>query len=57
MIGVEIRQILSSGSRRFSNELAFADTKHLSNASRDSDLRSSSSILAVSSCNLVSHES
>ena len=48
----EIRQILRSGSSRFSNELALAETKHLSSASSDSDLTSRSSILAVSSCNL-----
>lgn len=38
--GLEIRQILRSGSSRFSNELALAETKHLSRASRDSGLMS-----------------
>ena len=38
--GLETRQILRSGSSKFSNELALAETKHLSNASSDSDLTS-----------------
>lgn len=40
VIGLEIRQILRSGSSRFSNELAFAETKHLSRASSDSGFTS-----------------
>lgn len=50
--GLEMRQILRSGSSRFSNELALAETKHLSSTSSDSGLSSWSSILAVSSCSL-----
>lgn len=38
--GFEIRHILRSGSSRFSNELALAETKHLSSASSDSPLTS-----------------
>lgn len=38
--GFEIRQILRSGSSRFSNEFALAETKHLSSASTDSDFTS-----------------
>jgi len=46
---VDIRQILRKGSRRFSNELALADTKHLRSASSASGFMSSSSNRAVSS--------
>jgi hypothetical protein len=49
---VERRVIFKSGSSRFSNELAFAETKQVRRASRDSGFINSSSIRAVSSCNL-----
>lgn len=48
----EIRQILSNGSRRFSNELALAETKHFRSASMDLGFVSSSSTRAVSSSSL-----
>ena len=48
----DIRQILRRGSSRFSNELAFAETKQLRRASIDLGFSNSSSTLAVSSCSL-----
>lgn len=51
-IGVDMRNIFRNGSSRFSNEFVFADTKQLSIAVVDSDVTSSSSTRAVSSCSL-----
>lgn len=48
----EIRQILRNGSRRFSNELAFAATNALSKDCDASGWAKMSSTRAVSSCNL-----
>ena len=45
----DIRQILRKGSKRFSNELVFAATKHFTRASSEDSLTSTSSTLAVSS--------
>lgn len=49
VIGWEMRAILRKGSSRFSNELALALRKTLRMASIEEDLRSCSSMRAVSS--------
>lgn len=55
VIGLDKRQIFRKGSSKFSNEFAFAWTKHLTRESKEVSLQRTSSTRAVSSCNLQAY--